>query len=142
MDLNPLTWYTTATGGTPIATGPSYTTPILNNTTSYFVQDSTCLASLTRTVVIVHVNPSPDTSIVKTSETLTSNQVNATYQWLDCNANMNQIPNQTNQFFVATVNGSYAVKITTTAQCVDTSNCITINSVGLNEIIQIIKTCR
>ncbi len=34
-----LVWYTTATGGTPIATGTSYTTPVLSQTTTYYVEN-------------------------------------------------------------------------------------------------------
>lgn len=33
-----INWYNAATGGQPIATGETYTTPFLNNTTSYYVE--------------------------------------------------------------------------------------------------------
>ncbi|OJV52913.1 MAG: hypothetical protein BGO31_03935 [Bacteroidetes bacterium 43-16] len=33
-----LNWYTVATGGTPVSTGGSYTTPTLTNTTTYYVE--------------------------------------------------------------------------------------------------------
>ena len=35
---NTLKWYDVMTGGTPIATTPVFTTPILNATTNYFVE--------------------------------------------------------------------------------------------------------
>lgn len=42
-------WYTTSTGGTPISTTPSYTTPTLNSTTSYFVEAMGALNAGTQT---------------------------------------------------------------------------------------------
>jgi len=32
-----LNWYTAASGGSPIATGPTYTTPVISSTTNYYV---------------------------------------------------------------------------------------------------------
>lgn len=34
-------WYTTPSGGTPVATGSSYTTPTLSSTTTYYVENAT-----------------------------------------------------------------------------------------------------
>ena len=48
-----ISWYTTAIGGTKLTNGNSYTTPILNVATTYYMQDSTCAASATRTAVTV-----------------------------------------------------------------------------------------
>jgi hypothetical protein len=64
--------------------------------------------------------------------TLTAGQSGATYQWLDCNNNYSPIAGQTNQTYVAIVNGSYAVEVTMNG-CVDTSGCRTISSVGIIE---------
>jgi hypothetical protein len=36
--LSTITWYTTASGGVAIATGPSFTTPSISTTTTYYVQ--------------------------------------------------------------------------------------------------------
>jgi hypothetical protein len=36
--LSAITWYQTASGGLPLGTGPSFTTPSLSTTTSYYVQ--------------------------------------------------------------------------------------------------------
>ncbi|RFM26124.1 hypothetical protein DXN05_21190 [Deminuibacter soli] len=52
------TWYTTATGGTAVATGASFTTGALNNDTTFYVQASNaggCVSS-SRTPVHVTVN--------------------------------------------------------------------------------------
>lgn len=37
-------WYTTPTGGSPVFTGPSYTTPPISSTTTYYVESQTGLA--------------------------------------------------------------------------------------------------
>jgi alpha-tubulin suppressor-like RCC1 family protein len=54
-----LSWYNQAIGGTYLGEGANYTTPILNTTTTYYVQDSTCAPSATRKAVLVTVNPLP-----------------------------------------------------------------------------------
>ena len=54
-----LGWYNQASGGTYLGGGANYTTPIINANTTYYVQDSTCVASATRKAVLVTVNPLP-----------------------------------------------------------------------------------
>ncbi len=61
---------------------------------------------------------------------ITSNQNNATYQWLDCNEGLTPINGETNQGFTPDENGNYAVLITS-GSCSDTSECIEIQNVGL-----------
>lgn len=57
-----------------------------------------------------------------------SSSVADSYQWMDCSTG-NILVGSTNQTFVATQNGSYAV-IGTSGSCSDTSNCIVMNDVG------------
>ncbi len=64
------------------------------------------------------------------SLTITANAVFATYQWIDCNNSNLPIAGETNQSYTATANGSYAV-IIYQLNCADTSACITINGVGI-----------
>ncbi|TWR24504.1 gliding motility-associated C-terminal domain-containing protein [Mucilaginibacter achroorhodeus] len=62
-------WYTTATGGTPVATGATFVTPELTASRSYFVEaaSGTCV-SATRAEVKVNVNPTPaDPTVTVTS---------------------------------------------------------------------------
>ncbi len=66
--------------------------------------------------------------------TISANQVGATYQWINC-ANNQTILGATNQTFTATANGNYAVVITA-GNCLDTSNCVLIQSVSLEEAIE------
>jgi len=61
--IGTLSYYTESVGGSFIASDNSFTTPILYNTTTYYVQDSTCAASTNRTAVTVTVFDLPDISI-------------------------------------------------------------------------------
>lgn len=63
---------------------------------------------------------------------VTANQSGATYIWLDCNNGNSIISGETNQNYTATANGSYSVIINYNA-CHDTTNCVVINNVGINE---------
>lgn len=62
---------------------------------------------------------------------LAANAASATYQWYDCGSNT-IISGETNQNFVATANGSYAV-IVTENSCTDTSACFVVAGLGLNQ---------
>jgi hypothetical protein len=64
--------------------------------------------------------------------TVTADQTGDSYQWLDCDDNNSEIAGATSQTFEATVNGNYAV-IVTNGPCSDTSNCVAVLSVSLEE---------
>lgn len=63
---------------------------------------------------------------------ITSNNTNASYQWLDCNNNYALIPGGNNQSFTPSINGSYAVELSENG-CVDTSACVNITTVSIVE---------
>lgn len=56
-------WFTNPTGGTPVGTGASFTTPVLNTTTPYYVlaSENGCLEG-NRIEVIAQINPLPQTN--------------------------------------------------------------------------------
>ena len=66
-----------------------------------------------------------DNSVSVNGETITANQLNSSYKWLDCNNNYTELPSETEQSFSASVNGNYALEISQD-ECTDTSECITI----------------
>ena len=83
-------WYDAPAGGTLLATGASYTTPILTTTTTYYVQQTLGACLSTRTAVTVTVNnvaapvAANTTICYNTSATLTtSGPASATFQWYD-----------------------------------------------------------
>jgi hypothetical protein len=94
--------------------------------TSIYGCDSTVTTHLT-------INPEIDvTTSFLSGVTITANQAGASYQWIECNNVNAPIAGQTNKSFTAIANGDYAV-IVTVGPCSDTSDCVTINSVGMDE---------
>ncbi|MBL1279261.1 MAG: HYR domain-containing protein [Fluviicola sp.] len=65
--------------------------------------------------------------------TFMSNNNIATYQWIDCATGF-PIAGETNQTFVATINGSYAVELTEVGCTPVISNCYTVAVVGLEDV--------
>ncbi|MBE9584847.1 gliding motility-associated C-terminal domain-containing protein [Mucilaginibacter sp. JRF] len=59
-------WYTTETGTTPAFTGTSFTTPVLNATTTYYVSASRtgCTDASDRTAVTITVSPIPVAPVI------------------------------------------------------------------------------
>jgi Ni,Fe-hydrogenase III small subunit len=55
------------------------------------------------------------------------------YQWVHCATGL-PIAGATSQTFTATVNGSYAVVVTNAGGCSDTSNCVLIDNIGIDEL--------
>jgi hypothetical protein len=74
----------------------------------------------------------PNTATIQNGTQLTATATGASYQWLTCNP-YTIISGANSQSYTATANGDYAVAVTENG-CTDTSNCITVNSVGINEI--------
>jgi preprotein translocase subunit Sec61beta len=120
-------WYDSETGSTIIGEGESLTQNI-TETTSFWVEagNDGCLSD--RVEVVGMVLPLPDNTVTQADFVLTANQAGATYRWLDCNGSF--LPDQTNQSFTVTENGSYAVEVTL-GQCSVVSDCVVINNVGI-----------
>lgn len=57
-----------------------------------------------------------------------------TYQWIDC-ATGTAVPGATSATFIPTANGSYAAVGETTDGCTDTSACLSIAIIGLDELL-------
>ncbi len=77
------------------------------------------------------INGAFDTTTSLSGLTITSNEHNSTYQWLNCDSNYSAIPGDTNISFTATANGNYAVQLIDINGCIDTSACVAITDVGL-----------
>jgi hypothetical protein len=73
-----------------------------------------------------------DRRISVNGNTLISAAVGANYQWLDCKNNYAQIAGENKSFYTATKNNDYAVEVTSKG-CVDTSECLSITTLGLME---------
>jgi hypothetical protein len=78
------------------------------------------------------INSVSDITTTTTDITISANNVAATYQWLDCNDNYAIISGENGQDFTPSLNGDYAVELTENG-CVDTSECVAITTIGLDE---------
>jgi hypothetical protein len=76
------------------------------------------------------ITPAIDITTTTTGITITANATATGYQWVDCNNSNAPIAGETNQSYTATSNGDYAV-IITDGGCADTSACVNINNVGI-----------
>jgi hypothetical protein len=83
-------WFDAGSGGSLLKTGSSYTTPVLNTTTSYYVQSTISGCTGSRTEVIVNVTAAPpaptangNTVCAGNATTLTATAPGGIYQWYD-----------------------------------------------------------
>ena len=114
----------------------TYVTPsgkILTTTGTYFdtiPNAAGCDSVITINLTIVPVN----VSVTQSGATLMAQAGNASFSWLECVGNgYNVIPGETNASFTPAQNGDFAVEVTQNG-CVDTSLCINVINVGVNEI--------
>ncbi|MFT6921163.1 MAG: hypothetical protein ACJA1C_000157 [Crocinitomicaceae bacterium] len=87
-----------------------------------------CDSTITLDLTIGAVDVTTSTLV----HTITANLAGATYQWIDCSNGNAVLTGETAQAYTATVNGDYAV-IVTEGGCIDTSACVTINTISLVE---------
>ncbi|MDA7804100.1 T9SS type A sorting domain-containing protein [Crocinitomix sp.] len=92
------------------------------------VDDNGCLQSDEIVVDIITV----DNGVSLSDFTITSDQIGATYQWLDCDADYAEVDGETGISYAATANGNYAVEVTI-GECVDTSDCAIIEGLSIDE---------
>jgi hypothetical protein len=59
-----VTWYTASSGGAPVGNSSTYITPSLNNTTSYYLEESTCPNRIEVQAIINNISSAPTASDV------------------------------------------------------------------------------
>jgi len=96
--------------------------------TQTLVNKAGCDSILTLNLTIFQVVK----TVTKTGNTLTANATGASYRWLDCITKA-AIPGETNQSFNVTKDGFYQVEVTQNT-CKDTSVCIPMNGVGVDDL--------
>lgn len=99
----------------------------------YAINSAACYAR-SSPVPVVFV-PLPDTSVTTNGPLLTASQGGAGYQWVHCN-DYTLVPGATGQAFTATTSGSYALIITNSSGCTDTSACHTVIATGVAGVLQ------
>ncbi|MDB5283528.1 MAG: hypothetical protein JWO06_2603, partial [Bacteroidota bacterium] len=110
-------WYSADTAGTYLGGGNNFATPVVDSMTTFYVQDSTCVAS-SRIAVTVTVNPKPAAGITPLSNDTLTTGTFASYQWL---LNGNPIAGATAAAYLAAANGNYQVAVVDSNGCIDTS---------------------
>lgn len=100
--------------------------PVTGNYIVNGIDTNGCSALDTIHITIDIVN----TAISVLNETITALDANASYQWIDCNTG-SPIGGETLQSFTALTDGSYAVIVTDSAGCSDTSACQSILTTGI-----------
>ena len=115
-----------------ICYGDSYSIGLNTYTESGTYADVVSATNFCDSTIYTHltVDLPPNLSISQNISKLTSNQNNATYQWIDCSTN-EAIPGETNQSFFATEVGTYAVVVGLNA-CMDTSSCVHVSWIALD----------
>lgn len=78
------------------------------------------------------INAIPNATATNNGDGTATASAGSTYQWIDC-ATGNEAPFASAQIFEPSVTGSYAVIVTNASGCADTSSCITIEVIGLDE---------
>lgn len=95
--------------------------------TQSFPVSAACDSMVVLNVFVRSIN----TSLLSSGVNITAQQGGAAYQWINCNTNT-PITGATSQSYSATSNGSYAVIISING-CSDTSNCVPITGVGIED---------
>ncbi len=105
-----------------------------NNTATFNIAGGAANGCDSLVTLDLTINKVSDITIFINGSTISANNSNAIYQWLDCDNNNTPISGATNQDFTATMNGNYAVELTENG-CTDTSACVLITTVNLIENI-------
>ncbi len=82
------------------------------------------------TNTVSSVSQIPDTSVVQYGDTLFSNAIGASYQWVNCMTGNTPIPGAINPVFIAPAPGSYAVQVSANG-CTATSGCYQLLNTGI-----------
>lgn len=117
----------TPCAGQSVTVGPN--TYTVNGTYRDTLTDGNGCDSIVHTAINTN---SIDTSITQSGTSLIANAINALYQWLDCSNADTAIASAIHQSYTPHINGVYAVIITKNS-CSDTSACIPLNPVGIDD---------
>ncbi len=85
-------------------------------------------------IVTLDLSAALNDSVIVSNATCHVYQDSAIYQWIDCNINQ-QINGAVFQEFIAIKNGAYAC-IISKGNCTDTTDCVSINSIGINNEVE------
>ncbi|MFN5910941.1 MAG: T9SS type A sorting domain-containing protein, partial [Bacteroidota bacterium] len=133
-----LTINNSTTSTTTVAECGSYTWTdgVTYTTSGIYTQLLTNAAGCDSTAVLeLTINPFPVATATDNGDGTITASSGASYQWINC-ATGQPLNNETAQTFVPSVNGSYQVVVTNASGCADTSDCVVIDYIGLDEIVK------
>ncbi|MNJ90773.1 hypothetical protein D3C87_84100 [compost metagenome] len=124
-----------------ICAGESFTVGTFTHTTSGTYNDplpaaSGCDSIVTTVLTVTSIN----SNISLSGHQFTAAATGAQYQWLNCGTGYTPVAGATNQTFLPTEDGAYAVAVTVN-NCTDTSSCVVYSTVGLEETSKSIISC-
>lgn len=82
--------------------------------------------------VTISVNAAPSAVATDNGNGTFTASAGTSYQWIHCSTGL-PISGANGQTFTATINGNFAVVVTNASGCSDTSNCVTLSNVGIEE---------
>ncbi len=103
-----------------------------NNTATFNIPGGAANGCDSLVTLNLTINNVSDITTTVNNAIITSNNSNATYQWLDCNNSYAPLVGEISQSFTATMNGNYAVELTENG-CTEISDCVLITTVALYE---------
>lgn len=110
-----ITWYSAASGGTSIGTGPSFTTPSLTATTVYYASQTTNGCESSRAPASAVVLPQPTVNLGNDTSAISGNSIilnagagSTSYNWSI---------GATSQTIVVSTDGCYSVEVSNTYGC-------------------------
>jgi hypothetical protein len=122
-------------GAVEIIECSEYTSPSGNYTwTETGIYDDTIpnVVGCDSIIIIDLTIPNINISVTQDGNNLIADQTGVDYQWIDCNNGNTPIVGETNQTFIATTSGNYAVELTS-EYCTNTSTCINVNAISLDD---------
>jgi len=131
----PFSWYENATDGTSVGSGMTYTTPILNNTTTYYVEDEGSLGTATTgpaetgNGLGILQNYSQGTEIIFDAVATFTLQEITVYPQIFCHTHTVSFEIQ-NSAGVVLPNGSQSQSVTDDADCSTVTGAVTITLSG------------
>lgn len=119
------------------ATSASYTDALPDNNDFYKCEMTSNASCVQQPTVLsneetVTVNALPDVTITQTANVLSVSQA-AGYQWFDCGTSAD-VSGATAATYTVTANGSYAVRVSNSTGCADTSECVNVTGVGTEDL--------
>ena len=112
----------------------AYTSPSGNHvwTSTGIYQDTLVNAAGCDSILYISLTiKEVDNGVTRLDYKLTADENGASYQWLDCEDDYAVIPGSLGQSYLTSEDGTFAVRVSKDG-CVDTSDCIEINVVGID----------